>query len=124
MPDVPVLLGSNNFYARLNEIVASKGAPPWSVRIALSEHVTGTLICQAPGHANDRHYHLEDEWWVIVQGEIDWEIKGRDAPVEAKTGDFVFVPKDHFHLIKPKGSEPTLRLAISKTGEPHRHERP
>ena len=123
MPDHPVLLGQDDFHARLGEIVASKGAPPWSVRIALSDHVMGTLICQAPGHVNDLHYHLEDEWWVILQGEIDWELEGRDAAVEAKKGDFVFVPKDHFHHIKPKGSEPTLRLAISKTGEPHRHER-
>lgn len=123
MPERPIILNASNFHARLEEIKAQQGPPPWGVRLVVSEHVTGMLICQAPGTVNDRHYHIEDEWWIIVEGEIDWEIEGRDKPVRARAGDFVFVPKNHFHLIKPRGDQPTIRLAISKTGEPHRHER-
>src|SRR5438132_530472 len=50
-------------------------APPWSEKIVVNDQIVGTLICQPPGHPTDRHYHLVDEWWFIVEGAIDWEIE-------------------------------------------------
>src|SRR6266536_3989395 len=81
------------------------------------------LICQPPGHPTDRHYHLTDEWWVVLEGEIDWEIEGQPAPVHARAGDLVLVPANHFHHIRPTGRGPSIRLAITPPGEFHRHER-
>src|SRR5207253_1476031 len=83
----------------------------------VNEQIVGTLICQPPGHPNDRHYHLVDEWWLVVEGEIDWEIEGQVEPVRTRAGDFVLVPANHFHHIRPKGESPTIRLAIKQPGE-------
>ena len=118
------LLGPGTLHARIEEIKRAKGAPPWSEKIIVNDQIVGTLICQPPGHPTDRHYHLVDEWWLVVEGEIDWEIEGQTQPVQARAGDFVFAPAKHFHHIQPKGTGPTIRLAITPPGEFHRHERP
>jgi len=118
------LLNPERLHARLGEIKDQQGPPPWGVRVAITDHVVGTLICQAPGHPNDRHYHIRDEWWIVLEGEIDWEIEGEPERVHARAGDFIFVPKGKFHHIHVVGDRPAIRLAISFPGEPHRHERP
>jgi quercetin dioxygenase-like cupin family protein len=117
------VLGLHCLHARIDEIKAQLGAPPWSRRIAITDHNVGALIYQEPGHPNDRHFHLEDEWWLVLEGEIHWEMEGVDEPIRAKAGDFVFAPKNTFHHIHVVGNKPAVRLAISVPGEPHRHER-
>ncbi len=117
------LFGSGTLHARLEEIKRAKGAPPWVEKLVINDQIVGTLICQPSGHATDRHYHLTDEWWVVLEGEIDWEIEGRTEPVRARAGDFVFAPARHFHHIRPTGTTPSIRLAITPPGEFHRHER-
>ena len=62
------LLGVGTLHARVDEIKRSKGAP-----VVVNDQIVGTLICQPPGHSTDRHYHLTDEWWVVLEGEIDRE---------------------------------------------------
>src|SRR5438445_10194786 len=92
---VKSLLGPGSLHARIDELKRAKGAPPWSEKIVVNDQIVGTLICQPPGHATDRHYHLVDEWWLVVEGEIDWEIE--DQPViRARAGDFVYAPAMHY----------------------------
>ncbi|MBI4640596.1 MAG: cupin domain-containing protein [Candidatus Tectomicrobia bacterium] len=124
MSERKAILHDELFHTRLEELKKSKGDPPWAEPVVITDQNVGTVICQAPGHPNDRHYHIYDEWWLVLEGEIHWEIEGRSEPVKARSGDFVFVPKNHFHHIHVKGDSPTIRLAISVPGEPHRHERP
>lgn len=124
MSTATAVLNPERLHARLAEIKERQGTPPWGVRVAITENVVGTLICQAPGHPNDRHYHIRDEWWLVLEGEIDWEIEGQAERVHARAGDFVFVPKGTFHHIHVVGDRPAIRLALSFPGEPHRHERP
>src|SRR5205809_388660 len=45
------------------------------------------------------------------------------APGRPRAGDFVLVPANHFHHMRPTGERPTIRLAITPPGEFHRHER-
>ena len=118
------LLGRETLHARIGEIKEAKGTPPWVEKLVVNDQVVGTLICQPSGHPTDRHYHLTDEWWIVLEGEIDWEIEGHAAPVHARAGDFVFAPARHYHHIRPTGSGPSLRLAITPAGEFHRHDRP
>ena len=118
------ILNAETLHARLAEVKARHPEPPWSEPLAVTEHVIGTLICQAPGHPNDRHYHLRDEWWIVLEGEIDWEMEGCAEPIHARAGDFVFAPASVFHHIHVRGEKPSIRLAISPPGEWHRHERP
>ena len=117
------LLGAGTLHARIDDIKRAKGPAPWVEKVVVNDQVVGTLICQPPGHPTDRHFHLTDEWWVVLEGEIDWEIEGHAAPIKARAGDVVFAPARHFHHIRPTGSGPTIRLAITPAGEFHRHDR-
>lgn len=44
-------------------------------------------------------------------------------PIRARAGDVVFAPANHYHHISPKGTRPTIRLALTPAGEFHRHDR-
>jgi quercetin dioxygenase-like cupin family protein len=117
------LLNGGRLHARIEDIKRAKGEAPWVEKLVINDHMVGTLICQPPGHPTDRHYHLTDEWWLVLEGEIDWEIEGQTEPIQARAGDVVFAPANHFHHIKPKGKGPTIRLALTPAGEFHRHDR-
>ena len=54
------------------------GPAPWVRLVVMADHIFGAVICQPPGHENDRHVHGYDEWWVIMEGEIDWIVEGRE----------------------------------------------
>ncbi|MBT3271370.1 cupin domain-containing protein [Candidatus Poribacteria bacterium] len=109
----------------LDEIKKEMGPPPWARPVVLADHVCGTVIYQNPGQDNDTHCHDYDEWWVVLEGEIDWVVEGReDDPVQAKAGSFVYVPAMTFHHIYPKGDGPSVRLAITLPGTGHMHARP
>jgi len=118
------LLGTDKLHARVEDIKRAKGQAPWVEKVVVNDQVVGTLICQPPGHATDRHYHLVDEWWVVMEGEIEWEIEGHGEVVRARAGDLVFAPAKHYHHIRPTGDRPSIRLAITPAGEFHRHDRP
>jgi mannose-6-phosphate isomerase-like protein (cupin superfamily) len=118
------LLGRETLHACIDDIKRAKGAPPWAEKLVVNEQIVGTLICQPAGHETDTHYHLTDEWWIVLEGEIDWEIEGYREPVRAKAGDFVFAPARHYHHIRPTGTGPSIRLAITPPGEFHRYDRP
>lgn len=109
----------------LEKIKEEMGPPPWSRPVVQADHVVGVVICQEPGRPNDRHCHTYDEWWVVLEGEIDWVIEGREErPVQARAGDFVYVPAQTFHHIFPKGDSPSVRLGIALPGHGHLHEKP
>jgi len=118
------LLEAGKFLSRLDEIKAKHGPPPWSEVMVMTDDMQAFLICQAPGHPTDTHYHEHDEWWIVFQGEIDWHIEGEPEPVHAQAGDIVFGPKFRWHHIENVGTEPTIRLAIGVRGEFHRYDRP
>lgn len=109
----------------LEKIKKEMGPPPWSYPVVRADHVVGVVIYQNSGQINDRHCHDYDEWWVVLEGEIDWVIEGReDQPVKARAGDFVYVPSQTFHQIFPRGGSPSVRLGIALPGHGHLHEKP
>lgn len=120
---VPIL-NPEALTARLEEIKARKGDPPWVELLAFTDHVQSMLICQAPGHENDYHYHHHDEFWIILQGELAWWYEDDPNPHPVKAGDFVFAPKERWHHIEVRGTEPAIRLAVSYPGERHLYDRP
>ena len=76
------ILGTTRNCINLQQIKREMGEPPWARQVVLLDHVVATAICQPPGTINDRHVHDYDEWWVVMEGEIDWVIegRGRDRP--------------------------------------------
>ena len=124
--DNPILSSALN-HISLDEIKQEMGPPPWSHAVVLADHVAGIVICQNSGYdKNDLHCHNYDEWWVVLEGEIDWIIEGREEdPVHAGVGDFVYVPALTFHHIFPIGDGPSVRLGVALPGTGgHLHERP
>ncbi len=107
----------------IEELKARHGPPPWHEQIVINDRFVVTVICQEPGHQNDWHYHLADECWVIHEGELSWTLEGRPEPIRAKAGDWILAPANTFHLIEVHGDRPAIRIAITHTGEYHRHER-
>lgn len=90
----------------------------WSLRIINTENNSATLICQLPGEGNRLHYHDDwNEWWYIVSGEWEWEIEGKK--INVKEGDLVFIKKNKWHKIKAIGTQPAVRLAVSRDKVAH-----
>ena len=120
------ILGNGLDHISLEEIKEGLGPPPWSHAVVRTDHIAGTVIYQDSGETrNDWHCHNYDEWWVVLEGEIDWVVEGRDEPIQAKAGDFVFVPASTFHHIFPKGDGPTVRVGMALPGTGgHLHEKP
>ncbi len=121
MATVAPLLSTSQLSISLDEVKARNGEPPWSDQIIISDEFTLTAICQPPGHQGDRHYHDKDECWYVAEGEIIWNMSNGER-IHARAGDFVLAPKKIWHLIEPTGDGPSIRIALSVTGEPHRHD--
>jgi quercetin dioxygenase-like cupin family protein len=107
----------------IEELKARHGPPPWAVPLVANDHFQVMVICQAPGHRNDWHYHLTEECWSIYEGELAWTLEGRSEPVRVTAGEWIFAPANTFHLIEVLGEQPAIRIAITPAGEYHRHER-
>lgn len=103
----------NMLHTRISEIVARRGAPPWAERIIQDERNMVSLIATAPGSGNRPHWHQDfDEWWVIMSGQLEWELTGGTI-VRAQKDDIVWVPRGTVHHIRAVGDELTLRLAVA-----------
>ena len=51
----------------IEELKTRHGPPPWAAILVQTDRYVVTVICQAPGHRNDWHYHLADECWFQSQ---------------------------------------------------------
>ena len=116
-------LNPNRLSVSVEEVKARRGAPPWSEQIVANDRYVVTVIYQAPGHQNDWHYHLSDECWSIYEGELSWTLEGQPEPIPVAAGDWIIAPANTFHFIQVHGDQPAIRIAISYTGEYHRHDR-
>ena len=118
------VLNNETLTARIAEIKERKGPAPWAERIVVTDEFSLTVICQAPGHPNDHHYHLKDEAWFIAEGELAWHYEHAPEPHHVKAGDIVFAPKGLWHHIEVLGDKPSIRVACTPIGEFHRYDRP
>jgi quercetin dioxygenase-like cupin family protein len=112
-------------HIKTSEIIDSHGdEAPWYERLFSDGRNVAGLICDRPGGSNDDHYHPDfNEFWVILKGELEFEI-GDYPAFHARKGDVVMSPRGLRHLIKTVSSEPSVRLHISKIGSDHSHKKP
>ena len=93
----------------------------WAKRVVYNKQMSAHLIYQNPGETNRTHYHeIDDEWWVILKGEIKWWIQDHGI-IYAKAGDIVYAPSGKQHKIKTIGANPSIRLAICRPDIEHKH---
>jgi quercetin dioxygenase-like cupin family protein len=96
------------------------GEPPWSTKLLHDDRNIATLIANSPGMSNNAHWHPGfSEWWVILKGELTWEVGENRPLIEAKDGDIVFVPEGMRHHISTVGDETSLRLPFTNTEQVH-----
>src|SRR5436309_9464716 len=81
------VLSKDQLTTRIAEIKERKGPPPWAEVVVETGEFNLTVICQAPGHPNDHHYHLHDEVWFIAEGELTWQYEHAPEPHHVKAGD-------------------------------------
>lgn len=117
------VLNPEQLSASVEALKAGHDSPPWSEILVANDRYRVVAICQAPGHQNDWHYHLVDECWYIYEGTLSWTLEGREEPILVGPGDWILAPANTCHYIQVLGERPAIRIAISYTGEFHRHER-
>lgn len=89
-----------------------------SKRIIDSASNSVTIIKQLPGEGNRKHFHPDwDEWWLILSGSWEWKIEN-STKIVAK-GDVVFIERGRAHQITAIGSEPAIRMAVSRSDVIH-----
>ena len=89
-----------------------------SKRIIDSPSNSVTIIKQLPGEGNRKHFHPDwDEWWLILGGSWEWDIEGSKKVVSK--GDIVFIQRGRVHKITAIGSEPAIRMAVSRSDVIH-----
>jgi len=73
-----------------------------------------TFVQSEKGSGCRRHYHPDtDEWWVIIQGEIEFEVGDSKEKVFVEPGDVVFCKKGIPHKITVVSEEPGIRLSVA-----------
>ena len=71
-----------------------------------------------PGQGNRRHYHSNwNEWWYILKGEWEFEIEN-DVHI-IREGQLILIKKNLKHKITAIGSQPAIRLAVSRSDVDH-----
>ena len=58
---------SGKLQARLDDLIATKGEPPWSETMMIYDDMQAFFIANPPGHPTDTHYHHHDEWWIVYE---------------------------------------------------------
>ena len=112
-PETASADGLNTLQTRVADLAARMGPPPWSRRVIQDERQLVTLIANGPGGGNRPHWHREfDEWWVVMAGELQWELTG-GIVLDARKDDIVWVPRGTVHHIRTVGTESSLRLAVA-----------
>ena len=91
----------------------------WGEVVLLDQRNRINFIHSMPGVSNNPHWHPDfDEWWVVLKGELEWEV-GKREPFRAGPGDVVFVERGYRHKITTVSDESSVRLAVTTPASIH-----
>ena len=92
------------------------GKPNWRELIVDDEHLRSEFISSAPGTVVSKRLHPDTrEWWVILDGQIRFEIEGQQ-PFTASKGSMVQVPMQTLYSMETIGDKPSLRFETNIAG--------
>src|SRR4051794_13211623 len=92
---------------------AHKGQTSWRQVIVDDDHLKAEYIAMAPGEKVGRRFHPDTrEWWVIMDGEVKFDIEGQDS-FTATRGSMVQVPMQTIYSMEAVGNKPALRFEVN-----------
>jgi len=98
-------------HTKLKDVLAKhKGKSDWQETIVNDDYLHSDYIMAAPGTKVSPRFHPDTrEWWVIMDGEIKFNIEGQQSFV-AKKGSMVQVPGQTIYSMEVVGDRPALRF--------------
>jgi quercetin dioxygenase-like cupin family protein len=99
---------------RIQELKAKHaGHADWRQTIIDDDLLHAEYISAAPGNGLSKRFHPDNRaWWVVMEGEIQFEIEGQETFV-ARRGSIVQVPKQTMFALKTIGDKPSLRYEVN-----------
>ncbi|MBI3665637.1 MAG: cupin domain-containing protein [Acidobacteria bacterium] len=96
---------------RLADVKAKhKGEAEWSEWVVKDETLWSQYIQSAPGSKVSPRFHPDTrEWWVILEGEIRFDIEGQE-PFVARRRSMVQVPPQTVYSMQTVGTQPAIRF--------------
>ena len=92
------------------------GQAAWRELIVDDEHLRSEYISSAPGEKVAKRLHPDTrEWWVVMDGQIRFEIEGQQ-PFVASKGSMVQVPMQTVYSMETVGNTPALRFETNIAG--------
>jgi mannose-6-phosphate isomerase-like protein (cupin superfamily) len=101
-------------HTRLADLKAKhKGEADWREMIVDDDHLNAAYISSAPGTKVSKRFHPDTrEWWIVMDGEIRFEIEGQEAFV-ATRGSMVQIPMQTIYSMETIGDKPSLRFEVN-----------
>lgn len=104
----------NKPITRLSDLIAKhKGERSWREVVVDDDHLHADYILLSPGERVSKRFHPDTrEWWVVMRGQIRFEIEGQ-APFVATKGSMVQVPMQTIYSMEVVGDQPALRFEVN-----------
>ena len=111
--------GKSKMITKFKELISDNSKyKSWAKRVIDTSNSgyfqIATFVCQSDkGSGCRKHYHPDtDEWWVVIQGKIEFEIGDPKTVIKGEPGDIIFCKKGVNHKISVMSDEPCIRLSI------------
>ena len=112
--------GESQEFTELNNLMKENSKyKSWAKRVIDTSNSgyfqIATYVCQSDkGTGCRKHYHPDtDEWWVVIKGQIEFEIGDDGKKYIGNPGDVIFCKKGIPHKISVMSDEPCIRLSIA-----------
>ena len=101
-------------HTRLADLKAKhQGKADWKEVVVDDDHLHAAYIASAPGTKVSKRFHPDTrEWWVVMDGQIRFEIEGQE-PFVATKGSMVQVPMQTIYSMETIGEKPALRFEVN-----------
>jgi quercetin dioxygenase-like cupin family protein len=98
-------------HTKLKDLLAkNQGKANWREVIVNDALLRSEYIMAAPGTKVPKRLHPDTrEWWVVMDGQIRFDIEGQDSFI-AKKGSMVQVPAQTIYSMEVVGNAPALRF--------------
>jgi quercetin dioxygenase-like cupin family protein len=104
-------------HTKLQEVLAKhKGKSDWRELVVDDNLLRSEYVSLSAGGKVTRRLHPDTRaWWVVLDGEIRFDIEGQ-TPFTAKKGWIVQVPMQTWYTMETAGSKPSVRLETGIAG--------